>query len=98
MALHPGIHVKTARFGKAMWANPKAHAMAPRGPGAHRIRGPCGSHSQPPSHWQQYSTGGLILRILNRRLDLNNRLHLGEPVCTHALPTSPVERCALGAL
>jgi len=24
-----------------MWASPKAHAMAPRGPGAHRIRGPC---------------------------------------------------------
>ena len=57
---------------------------APRGPGAHRIRGPCGSHSQPPSHWQQYSTGGLILRILNRRLDLNNHLHLSEhTVCTH---------------
>ena len=55
---------------------------APRGPGAHRIRGPCGSHSQPPSHWQQYSTGGLILRILNRRLDLNNRLR-EHTVCTY---------------
>ena len=77
--------LKTRRFDEGYVGKSKGACYgAPRGPGAHRIRGPCDSHSQPPSHWQQYSTGGLILRILNRRLDLNNRLHLSEhTVCTH---------------
>ena len=75
--------MKTERCGQGYLGESKgACCGAPCGLGAHRIRGPRGSHSQPPSHWN--TTQSCFLRILERRQDSNCHLHHSDnTVCTH---------------